>query len=972
MSRSMHLYRPQRTDAELLEKISVAREPLVSEIVERLARWTPGASRQHYLFIGPRGIGKTHLLRLIEHRLGSNPELEARWTPIALAEDFYSITRVSDLLLEMLRILSEERDETDAEEVYRVIRYDDDDARVIDRCLDTFRRFQRRTMRGVLLMIENFDRLLERQIRDRTESHRLRKILLEEDWLITICTSPTYLNAVTNEEDPFFEFFQIHALAELTAPQQEEMLRKLAAAEGNTGFDIYLGRLRSRLRALYHFTGGNPRLTFMLYNLLSHKRVGDVRSELDLLLDQLTPFYQDRMKEISEQEAKVLEVMTLLPEGCSPAELACEARMPAKHVRATLTRLERAGYVRRGERRRKRTVYIVPERFFRIWHQMNHSRAARGRIQYLLEFFSSWYASREERDRVWAELTDAFRHGIAAGDDERLSDIAEYMSYVAAVSEGSERFERAFERLKRLIGTRYEGSIDHELSALDREHAGESAYFLYKGYFLADELGRHDAALSAFELAVELKRDDIFAQYNRAVALEKKGRTEEAMVAYRDMVALLDASEGQEGQSGPQPFLLQFLLAATDPQLVRVSAYLLGRLADSTATHDLIAILCNSDDPWRRRHCATALGLLADQEAHGALLDCLEDPAAEVRGGAATALGRIGDPSSVEPLIRVLEDSNRVSRGSAATALGRIGDPSSVEPLIRALEDPANDVRGSASTALGRIGDLSSVEPLIRALEDPASNVRGSAAAALGRIGDSSALEALIRTLEDPASNVRGSAAAALGRIGDTSAVEALIRALEDPIKEVRGSAVTALGSIGDTNAVEPLIRALEDPDEINRGSAAAALGHLAHDLTGSRIRKILHILVESSIEQLGLSNFQQVLQILLRALFRAIDLDSIRDSLFQVEEVSSHRDLWRPYEIAYEYLSSDRDPAILEQQQPEMREAVLLLVGLFEEGAKAAADKVKPRQASSRSVDEQAQKLGSTTAPASRPPPAG
>ena len=107
MPRSMHIYRPQRTRAELLEETSVGREPLVTSIVERLARWTPGASRQHYLLIGPRGIGKTHLLRLIEHRLRSHHELETRWTPIALAEDFYSITRVSDLLLEMLRVLGQ-------------------------------------------------------------------------------------------------------------------------------------------------------------------------------------------------------------------------------------------------------------------------------------------------------------------------------------------------------------------------------------------------------------------------------------------------------------------------------------------------------------------------------------------------------------------------------------------------------------------------------------------------------------------------------------------------------------------------------------------------------------------------------------------------------------------------------------------------------------------------------------------------
>ncbi len=904
MSRSMHLYRPQRTSADLLEKTSVAREPLVSEIVERLARWTPGASRQHYLLIGPRGIGKTHLLRLVEHRIQTTPELEARWTPIALAEDFYSITRVSDLLLEMLRILGEERREPDAAELYQAVRYDDDDARVCDRCLDAFRQFYRGTGRGVLLMIENLDRLLERQIRAQIESHRLRKILLEEDWLVTICTSPTYLSAVTNDEDPFFEFFQIQALAELTAAEQEEMLRRMAAAEGNTEFDVYLGQLRSRLRALYHFTGGNPRLTVMLYDLLAHKKVGSVRSELDLLLDQLTPFYQDRMKEISELEAKVLEVMTLLPEGCTPSELARESRMPPKIVRATLARLERAGYVRREQRRRKRTVYIVPERFFRIWHQMNHSRAARGRIQYLLEFFSSWYASREERDRVWDELTEAFRLGIAAGDDESLGDLAEYMSYVAAVSEGSEKFERAFERLLRLSGTAYEDSVDRELSLLDREHAKDGDYFLHKGYFLANELGRHDAALAAFQTAIELKRKNIYARYNYAVALEKRGRIKAAMAAYRNTAALMTTDQEYEVPPGVQAALLEFLRAATKPSLVRISAYLLGHLAAPTVQEDLIVILRDSDVPWRRQHCVTALGLLGAEEGVAVLLDCLEDPAAEVRGSAATAVGRIADARALEPLIRALDDQANNVRGSAASALGRIADARAVEPLIRVLDDQANNVRGSAATALGRIADPRAVEPLIRALDDQANIVRGGAATALGHIADARAAEPLIRALDDQANNVRGSAA-------------------------------TALGHIADARAVEPLIRALDNQANNVRGSAAAALGHFADEIRGSEIRKALRVLVESSTNGGG-SRLHRVLQTFLRALFRSADLESIRESIREAVMVSTHEGFWRPYEIAAEYLSSERDPAILEQQHPEMREAVLLLVGLFDESAQA------------------------------------
>jgi hypothetical protein len=121
--------------------------------------------------------------------------------------------------------------------------------------------------------------------------------------------------------------------------------------------------------------------------------------------------------------------MSLMPEGCTPTELAREARMEAKIVRAVLRRLGLAGYVRREQRRKKRTVYIIPESLFRIWHQMNHSRSGRGLVLYLLEFFSTWYESREDRDQVWDEITEKFSESTCIDDDDRRADLSEYLEY---------------------------------------------------------------------------------------------------------------------------------------------------------------------------------------------------------------------------------------------------------------------------------------------------------------------------------------------------------------------------------------------------------------------------------------------------------------------------------------------------------------------------------------------------------------
>jgi len=483
-----------------------------------------------------------------------------------------------------------------------------------------------------------------------------------------VCTSPTFLNSITKPEEPLFEFFQTHLLSELTMDEQYLMLQKIASLTQNTEFEKSLKMFQSRLRALYHFTGGNPRPTIMLYNLVANHSITDVATELDYLLDQLTPFYQDRMNEISTQEGKVLETMALMAEGCTPTELARDARMEAKLVRAVLTRLEKSGYVRREERRRKRTVYIMPERFFRIWHQMNHSRAAKGRIQYLLEFFSSWYATKEERDHVWNELMDKFNQGLHEEENDS-EDLAEYMKYIAAVSEGSEKFEREFDLIRQNARSSGIDSVVKKLEALDNEYKTNGDYFFHKGYFLANDLGQHELAISAFRRARELKQDDIIILSNLAITYNKCGRYIKADESFNEIKSLIFKSSECKTIGDEKEMLLKILREEENPIIVQATAYLIGRIFHkNNIDKDIIVILKSTDCSWRCQHCATVLGLMKSQESVEVLFECLSNQANNVRGSAATALGRIGLEKAVEPLIQLLNDEDRIIRGSVARA----------------------------------------------------------------------------------------------------------------------------------------------------------------------------------------------------------------------------------------------------------------------------------------------------------------
>ncbi len=825
---TIRAFRPHRTPPEQLEKTFVAREPLLQEILQRLQQWRAGNSRQHYLFIGPRGIGKTNLLRLLEYRIEKNPELNRKWYTVVFSEEAYGVTKIADLLLNGLRILAEKSADPDIRETYEKIKHDVDDQRVVDLSLDAFKKFHSKSGCGVLFMVENVNRVFESRSRIEAELHLLRKILIEEEWIILVSTSPTFLKSVTDPERPLFEFFQVILLEELSTRQQQEMLEKIARLEKKDDFiDNYLNKLRPQLQAFYHFTGGNPRLTLMLYDLIVEQRITQVKIELDNLLDQLTPFYQDRMKEISDQEAKLLEIMALLDEGSSPKDLAMEMRMDIKQVSALLTRLARAGYIRPEPRRQKRTVYIFPERFFRIWHQMNHSRQARGRIQYLLEFFTSWYASPEERDMIWEKLSTDFRLVLQENDEERSDELAEFMDYIAEISAGEEKYKRMFDRITQVYELKGFAAAEKELAELDKERNSDGDYFLHKGLFLFSKTREKKYALKALQAADRLKPDDIIILFNLCLLFRSLRRNEQAERYERRIIDLLREKDSSYRTMETGEMLLRIFQDENDYRLVRIASVLLRRYANRIVIDRIIDIVQLCGSAVKKQIGITTLGFLREIRTVPVLIDFLKDKAGNVRGSAAYALGMIGDRAAVPHLIACLKDKDNKVCGSAAHALGLIGDSAAVPALIACLKDESNNVRGSAAHALGKIGDRAAAPALIACLEDEASDVRGSAASALGMIGDNAAISALIACLKDENKITRGSAATALGKIRDNAAVPALIAYLKDKDNIVRGSAAHALGKIGDNAAVPRLIACLKDEADNVRGSAATALGKI-------------------------------------------------------------------------------------------------------------------------------------------------
>jgi demethoxyubiquinone hydroxylase (CLK1/Coq7/Cat5 family) len=65
-----------------------------------------------------------------------------------------------------------------------------------------------------------------------------------------------------------------------------------------------------------------------------------VRDQLRILLDRITPFYQDRLGGLPPQERALLETMAVMrDQEKTPATIAARMRMKTTHVSSLLKRL---------------------------------------------------------------------------------------------------------------------------------------------------------------------------------------------------------------------------------------------------------------------------------------------------------------------------------------------------------------------------------------------------------------------------------------------------------------------------------------------------------------------------------------------------------------------------------------------------------------------------------------------------------
>ncbi len=868
---------PSAQDPSVLEAITVQREPLIRTLVESVLD-TEGGLR-HHLLIGPRGMGKTHILSLV----ASRTRADKRFGQIVLAwldEDPWAVRTYGKFLAAIVAQVAEETDDPDLAQRATDLRSSADTDGLAGQELLRGALGERR----LVLLVENLDDIFRRIGPDGQAKFRA----FAEDWrqMLILATAPQLFEGIQRHSSPFYGFFAITHLDELSLTSAAELMKRVAELRGNFALLEFLGTdtATRRLATIEALAGGHPRIWLLFAGCLSIAAIDELVPLFLEALDELTPYYQDRLRELGDQQQELIVLLSEDGGALSNRELAERSGIAQNQIASMLRQLMDRGYVRHAEVSDELSIGDERKSFWELREPLMRLcldvKQARGKpLRMVVEFLRAWYGPRllDELARLpdSAELATTYASeafltfdGALSPDDlfrgssdeilaraERglslLPERSDLKIAKATALQMEDRFEEARDLYMQLIDPESHGAgntalrlqlaisqkaldepIDSETLLADlRELRRAKPDDLETVVFVAIAFGVLDLqeeTLEAYTKAVELDPDRADLHRSRGVALEALDRYEEALETHTR------AAE----------------LEPDNPRIQSRRAIVLGHLDRHEEALEGFTKAAELDPGNARLHSNRGIALRRldrHEEALAAFTKAArldpENAAFQERRG--VALGRLDRPEeALEAYTRAIElkptgGNLHNNRGASLGTLGRYEE--AIEAFARAAElepDHAGVFNnlGAALRSLGRYEEALAAFEKAAELEPDNTDAHGNRGVELGRLErDEESLEAFARAAQlapDDAS-VQSNHGVALGRVGRyDEALEAFARAAElepdnAPVHANRGTVLRHLGR--DEEALEAYAHAVElEPDNIDLHIIrAAALGDL-------------------------------------------------------------------------------------------------------------------------------------------------
>ncbi len=463
-----YIYNPaNQSPNELIENF-VVRTKIFADIFEDIKNSEMKHPEQHYIIQGVRGQGKTTLLLRLAYEIKRDKKLKAHLIPIVFNEEQYNVSRLYKLWETVAEYLEEDSEIQGLSQKMQQFENDDD---YEQQCFNLLEDSLKTDKKKIILFIDNIDQMLTRF--SEMEHHRLREVFIESAELRIIGASSVSLEFHYDYGQPFYQFFRMPQLKGLNKRETKLLLLKLGERHQIERVKNIIDNQPGRVEALRRMTGGVIRNIILMFEIFVDDSKGVAFSDLEKILDSVTPLYKHRMDKLPPQQQEIIDFIALNWDAVSTKEIAQKTKIESKAVSAQLKQLENHRIIEKEKTNTKNHLYRIEERFFNIWYLMRHGKKwHEKKVQFLVEFLQIWCDTDELENRA--------------------------KSHIAAIKKGFVYERHAIYWTEALARTAIKRELQHELLSETRDYVDKS-YPELKGDVSQSDYELKEAAKQAFQ-----------------------------------------------------------------------------------------------------------------------------------------------------------------------------------------------------------------------------------------------------------------------------------------------------------------------------------------------------------------------------------------------------------------------------------------------------------------------------------------
>ncbi|MCC3567838.1 MULTISPECIES: tetratricopeptide repeat protein [unclassified Microcoleus] len=539
-------FTPSLMAPETLEDILVQRHTLANYLVDKIRDSATTDNKYFQLLIGPRGIGKTHLVSLIYHRVAKMEDLQDKLLIAWLREEEWGIASFLDLLRGIFRAIAQEYPAAYKAQLHDEVEklYDLSLEQAEYQAAELLREFVGN--RVLLLIVENLEDVFS-GLGDFGQK-QLRAYIQNHSFLTILATSQSLFDGVKLYDNPFYGFFYSHILNEFKVDDAVDLLNHIAKLEGNTDLASFIQTPtgRDRIKVVHYLSGGSPRV-YIVFSafLMTPESLDKLVEPFMEMLDSLTPYYQDRMKYISNQQRKIVDFLCDRGGAAPVKEIAKYCFITHQTVSSQLKDLLEKGYVKKEEIGRE-SWYELREPLMRFCLEVKKQRNQP--IRLIVDFIRVWYTREELQQRLGLRMADVdfaekechfmYRQGLKPIPPDAVMDREYHTRALEAIENNEEDplLKAYYDEMENCIEQKDDVSA---LAYAERlvTSRGEARDWLEKGRCL-NRLKRRDEALECLDKAIEIDSNYARAWANKGNVLKILQRYEEALVSFDKAIAL--------------------------------------------------------------------------------------------------------------------------------------------------------------------------------------------------------------------------------------------------------------------------------------------------------------------------------------------------------------------------------------------------------------------------------------------------